>query len=128
MLTPTSAGRSHVVGHNKDADVVHPDMNLEIDLGLDSLSRAETFAALEHAFSTEFIGDEAAKSLTVRDAAALIESHVGNANSLEPVSTDLNWSTILTEPGMDVPEVLPIQNTSRSSSVRVSCYKVSTSF
>ena len=94
--------------HNKDAETIHPDMNLEIDLGLDSLARAETFAALEHAFSTEFVGDEAAKSLTIRDTAALIESHVGSANSLEPVSTDLNWSRILTEPGTDVPEVLPI--------------------
>ena len=52
-------------------------MNLEIDLGLDSLARAETFAALEHAFSTEFEGDEAAKALTVRDAVALVEKHGG---------------------------------------------------
>ena len=34
-----------------DAEVIHPTMNLEIDLGLDSLARAEVFAALEHAYS-----------------------------------------------------------------------------
>src|SRR5205085_12326762 len=37
---------------------LHPTMNLEIDLGLDSLARAETFAALENGFSTEFAADE----------------------------------------------------------------------
>ena len=38
-------------------------MNLEIDLGLDSLSRAEVFAALEQAFAIEFDGEEAAQGL-----------------------------------------------------------------
>ncbi len=92
----------------KEIDVIHPDMNLEIDLGLDSLARAETFAALEHAFSTEFEGDEAAKALTVRDAAALIEKHVGRSEDIGPVSTDLNWSKIVKETGDDLPEIQPI--------------------
>lgn len=92
----------------KDAGVVHPDMNLEIDLGLDSLARAETFAALEYAFSTEFEGDEAAKALTVRDAIALIESHVGSDASLAQASTDLNWSRIVKEVDEDLPEIRPI--------------------
>jgi len=47
-------------------------MNLEIDLGLDSLARAETFAAIEHAFGREFDGDEAAKALTVREVIELV--------------------------------------------------------
>jgi long-chain acyl-CoA synthetase len=79
-------------------------MNFEIDLGLDSLARAESFAALEHAFSTEFDGDEAARALTVRDAITLIKKHVGS-ETLEPVSTELNWSRILTETDDDLPEV-----------------------
>ena len=91
-----------------DADVIHPDMNLEIDLGLDSLARAETFAALEDAFSTEFIGDEAAKALTIRDAAALVESHVGKSEGLATVSTTLNWGKIVRESDDDLPEVQPI--------------------
>ena len=90
--------------NNKDANVIHPDMNFEIDLGLDSLSRAESFAALEHAFSTEFDGDEAARTLTVRDAVALIEKHGGSAE-LGPLSTELNWSGILTETDDDLPEI-----------------------
>lgn len=92
-----------------EAKLIHPDMNLEIDLGLDSLARAETFAALEDAFSTEFSGDEAAKALTLRDAVALIESHVGKSELLSgPVTTDLNWGRIVRETGDDLPEVQPI--------------------
>lgn len=89
--------------NNRDIEAIHPDMNFEIDLGLDSLARAESFAALEHAFSTEFEGDEAARALTVRDAVTLIEKHGGSM--LEPVSTELNWSRILTETDDDLPEV-----------------------
>lgn len=95
---------SAVRQNNKDVEAIHPDMNFEIDLGLDSLARAESFAALEHAFSTEFEGDEAARALTVRDAIALVEKH-GGSTMLEPVSTELNWSRILTETDDDLPEV-----------------------
>lgn len=101
------AVESAIRQNNKDAEAVHPDMNLEIDLGLDSLARAETFAALEHAFSTEFEGDEAAKALTVRDAVGLIEKHVGTAVAA-PVSTDLNWSRIVKDADDDLPEIRPI--------------------
>ena len=108
----------------KDADNIHPDMNLEIDLGLDSLSRAETFAVLEHAFSTEFEGDEAAKALTVRDAVALLEKHGGSPDG-ELVSTDLNWSKILTETDDDLPEIQPVlKNQPILSIVVFSAYKI----
>jgi long-chain acyl-CoA synthetase len=62
-----------------EADVIHPSMNLEIDLGLDSLARAETFAAIEHAFSREFAADDAAQALTVRDVIELVRD--ADANS-----------------------------------------------
>ena len=91
----------------KEAENIHPDMNLEIDLGLDSLARAETFAALEHAYSTEFEGDEAAKALTVRDAIALVEKHGGSLEG-ELVSTELNWSRIVNDLDDNLPEIQPI--------------------
>jgi long-chain acyl-CoA synthetase len=90
----------------KEADLIHPDMNLEIDLGLDSLARAETFAALEHAFSTEFDTDEAAQALTVRDIVFLAEKHRAAEGNLDsPLSTRLNWSKILKETSDDLPEI-----------------------
>jgi len=87
----------------KDAEVVHPAMNLEIDLGLDSLARAETFAALEQAFSTEFEGDEAAQALTVASVVELVNKHGGE--SAELVSVDLNWGKIVREADDEFPEV-----------------------
>ncbi|HEV8591861.1 MAG TPA: AMP-binding protein [Pyrinomonadaceae bacterium] len=108
-LLATDAGKaviSAIKQNAKDASTIHPEMNLEIDLGLDSLARAETFAALEHAFSTEFDADEAAKALTVRDVVALIESHgTAGTASLVPVETELNWSKIVKETDEDFPEI-----------------------
>src|SRR5258706_1544283 len=84
-------------------DVIHPAMNLEIDLGLDSLARAETFAALEQAFSTEFEGDEAARALTVANVIELVNNHGGG--DVEQVSVDLNWGKIIREAEDDFPEI-----------------------
>ena len=81
-------------------------MNLEIDLGLDSLGRAETFAALEHAFSTEFDGDEAAQALTVANVIELVKAHGGA--DVENVSLELNWGQILREADEDIPELRSI--------------------
>ncbi len=88
----------------KDAEkIIHPAMNLEIDLGLDSLARAETFAALEQAFSTEFNADEAATALTVANVIELVNCHGGE--TAEAVSVDLNWGKIVREADDDFPEV-----------------------
>ena len=87
----------------QNADVVHPAMNLEIDLGLDSLARAETFAALEQAFGTEFEADEAAQALTVANVIELVTKHGGQ--DVEAVSVELNWGKIVREAVDDFPEV-----------------------
>jgi len=92
----------------KDAEKIHPQMNLEIDLGLDSLARAEVFAALENAFSTEFEGEEAAQALTVADAVKLVQKHAGNIDESQMISTNLNWSTIVREADEDMPELRSI--------------------
>ncbi|MGB7200782.1 MAG: AMP-binding protein [Pyrinomonadaceae bacterium] len=86
-----------------DEDVVHPAMNLELDLGLDSLARAETFAALEQAFTTEFDGEEAATALTVANVIDLVNKHGGER--ADAVSVDLNWGKIVREADDDFPEV-----------------------
>ncbi|MBK6590141.1 MAG: AMP-binding protein [Acidobacteria bacterium] len=89
--------------NSKDIELVHPNMNLEIDLGLDSLARAETFASLEQAFSTEFNGDEAAQALTVANVIEMIRSHVGD--DADAASLDLNWGEIVRNADGDFPEV-----------------------
>lgn len=105
-LVESNAGKAVVAAIKQnagDAAIVHPSMNLEIDLGLDSLGRAETFAALEQAFSTEFEGDEAAEALTVANVIELVNKHGGETT--EVVSLDLNWGKIVREADDDLPEV-----------------------
>jgi long-chain acyl-CoA synthetase len=105
-LLESSVGRavSSAVRTNLRSDVpLHPAMNLEIDLGLDSLARAETFAALENAFSTEFEGDEAARALTIKDVVELVRSHSGNGHNVR--STELSWSGIVKDADDSSPEI-----------------------
>ncbi|MBK9164184.1 MAG: AMP-binding protein [Acidobacteria bacterium] len=95
--------------HAKDAETVfHPQMNLEIDLGLDSLARAEVFAALEQAFETEFTAEQAANALTVANVIELVgQTPKGQAAAKNDtaISADLNWSTILKGADDNIPEV-----------------------
>jgi long-chain acyl-CoA synthetase len=107
ILIESSAGRAvaAIIKKNaKDAPEIHPAMNLEIDLGLDSLARAEVFAALEQAFGIEFDGDEAAQALTVSDAIQLVQKRAGTETT-SALSTDLNWSKIVRESKDQMPEV-----------------------
>ena len=105
-LLATPSGRAVVAAirqNSQDGDLIHPDMNLEIDLGLDSLARAETFAALEHAFSTEFTAEEATEALTVAGVVDLVNRH-GGADAAN-VSLDLNWGKIVRGADEEFPEV-----------------------
>lgn len=108
QLLETNAGKAvaaAVKKNVKDVESIHPAMNLELDLGLDSLSRAEVFASLEGAFNTDFDGDEAAKALTVADTIKLVQSHVGESETSVDVTKNLNWGTIVREAEPDFPEV-----------------------
>ena len=104
LATGTAIAVVAAISQNaKDPETIHPAMNLEIDLGLDSLARAETFAALEQAFATEFEGDEAATALTVANVIELVNKHGGE--DVDAVSVDLNWGKIVREADDDFPEV-----------------------
>lgn len=107
---------SIIKANAQDAEVIHPAMNLEIDLGLDSLARAETFAALEHAFAREFKADDAAQALTVKDVVELVRVTPSGVSTAGETSTDLtpegvtlttdfNWSTIIKTADEDIPEL-----------------------
>lgn len=97
--------------NSKDVDLVHPQMNLEIDLGLDSLGRAEVFAALEQAFETEFTTEQAGGALTVANLIDLVkETPLGvkldeDASNDITLAADLNWSKIIKEADEKIPEV-----------------------
>jgi len=102
---------------------IHPAMNLEIDLGLDSLARAETFAALEQAFSTEFDAEEAATALTVANVIELVNKH-GGADAGD-VSIELNWGEIVRNADDDFPEIrFVLKDRPLFAAVAWSAYKV----
>ena len=67
--------------NSKDAEKIHPEMNLEIDLGLDSLSRAEVFASIEQAFNVEFDSEKAANALSVGEVVKLTQEATGSADA-----------------------------------------------
>lgn len=91
--------------HGAATTVIHPKMNLEIDLGLDSLARAEFFAALEEGVGTTIDAEDAARLLTVEDVIQFVEL-VGNPSSES--SAGVNWSRIVTEASPNMPEVTAV--------------------
>ena len=108
QLLETNAGKAVVTAiqkNVKDAEVIHPAMSLELDLGLDSLSRAEVFASLEQAFNTDFDGEEAAQALTVADTIKLVQGRVGEAETSVDITKDINWGTIVRDAEPDFPEI-----------------------
>ena len=126
LLESTGAGRvvAAIKQNAKDADTaIHPDMNLEIDLGLDSLARAELFAALEHKFGVELDAEAVAKSLTVREVIGLVQqSEPGPAatgyydivprrerdGSAVANDNESVWPAIIESAPTDVPDIRPV--------------------
>ena len=84
--------------HSPETTTIHPQMNLELDLGLDSLARAECLSSLEQAFGLQFDDKDAALVVTVADVLALT-TRSGDAardQSSGLGEKRLNWSEILT--------------------------------
>jgi long-chain acyl-CoA synthetase len=127
-LMNSTAGRAVAAAIRQqlpDAALIHPQMNLELDLGLDSLARTEGIVSLEQALSVKFDSDEAAAALTVGEVIRLAEakmagSHLSAATAqapptaaaeqplAQPSPAPLNWHEILTHAPIDSPDLQPI--------------------
>ncbi len=118
---------SIVQTHTKDAKPIHPDMNLEIDLGLDSLARAEAFAAVEMNYGIEFSTEDAARALTVRELIELTARTVGTSNAMASgglVQSERTWASILQNANDDIPELRQaLKNRPFFSVIAFSTYK-----
>jgi len=116
-LIDSPAGRALVAvikQHAPDIAIIHPEMNLEIDLGLDSLARGECIVHLEHTLGLEFNPEEVVAAHRVGE---LIE--LANANSGgKPVratagedqlatagETEFHWGAVLQSATKSLPEV-----------------------
>ncbi len=85
--------------HDKSA--VHPDANLELDLGLDSIERVEVLTNLEHLFGAAIPPEVAQSAYTVRQLVDAVRSQVNGPAAGRPGNA---WSRLLT----DLPEDEPL--------------------
>ncbi len=110
-LLESNAGKallSSIKQQKEAAAEVHPDMNLEIDLRLDSLARAEILASLEQTFEFEFAEEEATQAFTIAEVIKLVQKSAGSENFEGDISTEFNWRKIVEEADKDLLEIKPI--------------------
>ena len=79
--------------------VIHLDMNLELDLGFDSLQRIEVLMQIERALGVPLGDDVSNQSLTVRDLLRLVEQRLEAAGGQRAVSiaspSRVTWKEIV---------------------------------
>jgi 1-acyl-sn-glycerol-3-phosphate acyltransferase len=83
-------------------------MNLELDLGLDSLSRAECIVSIEHALGIQLAPEAAAAALTAGELIALAQSLSPERKTADQQSSQLDWREILASAPLDSPDLQPI--------------------
>ena len=76
---------------------IEPNMNLELDLGFDSMERVELLASLEQALNLQLPEDFGAEILTVRDLIVRLEQQAG-AVARAGAQERQSWGKILSEP------------------------------
>lgn len=84
--------------HDKSA--VHPDANLELDLGLDSIERVELLTNLEQLFETAITPEAGEVAYTVRQLVEAVRAHAGKGAAGRRVNA---WNKLLSEPPEDQP-------------------------
>jgi long-chain acyl-CoA synthetase len=98
-LMESAVGREILVclreGRRRDEEIT-PDMNLELDLGFDSMERVELLSGLEERLNVRLSDAVAAEILTVRDLIVRLEQETGGAAN--PVAAMRGrWETLLSE-------------------------------
>jgi len=113
VLMESSAGQAltkAIKQHSPATTIVHPGMNLEIDLGLDSLGRAESIAHMEQSLGVEFKPEEATRAHTVREMIELANTIAGKPSLTERngAAGKSSWHDLLSTASLDMPEVQPV--------------------
>ena len=81
---------------------LHPDLNLELDLGFDSLQRIELIANIEQLLHIRFGEDAVSQLLTIRDLLTAVGQSLSaqGSQTTEPtVAAPVTWREILSAPG-----------------------------
>lgn len=121
QLLNSQAGKallSAIKQQKRETPEIHPDMNLEIDLRLDSLARAEIIASLEQTFGFEFDSKEITSAFTVGEVIKLVQQSANSESFKGSITTEFNWDKIVKETKKDeLPEVRRILRDSLFSSI-----------
>ena len=108
---------------------IDPDMNLELDLGFDSMERIELLSTLEEVLHLELPEDFGARIFTVRDLIAGLEQQAGVVTGAG-IASRQSWKTILSKESEDGEESLPFHlagtavNIFKYVCLRLGCYLV----
>ena len=109
MLMDSPGGRATIAAvkqHVGQSKVIQPQMNLEIDLGLDSLARAECLVSVEQSLGIEIRPEEAATVQTVAELAHLANTKLGTGRASGDLApAKFSWREALAQP--DLQERLP---------------------
>ena len=85
---------------------IDPNMNLELDLGFDSMERIELLTSLEQVLNVELPEDFGAEIHTVRDLITGLEQQAGIVTTAGTASRQ-SWKTILSRDSGEAEECLP---------------------
>ena len=87
---------------------IHPDMNLELDLGFDSMERIELLSSLEQTLHVSLPESFGAEIHTVRELIAGLEQQSGMVTT-SGTSSRQSWHSILSQDLKDAEESLPFR-------------------
>ncbi len=107
-LMDSPAGRAVVAAvreHARDVELISPQMNLEIDLRLDSLARAECVVSIEQSLAIELKPEEAATAQTVGELVQLANSKTPEATRLGIGVEKFHWRHVLAGTSEEPPEL-----------------------
>ena len=81
----------------KNAPVIHREMNLELDLGFDSLQRVELLSSVQESFKTHISDEVAIEIFTVEDLLRAVERG-RQGETFQGRELPVSWREILREP------------------------------
>src|SRR6185503_2818628 len=108
VLMDSLAGRTVVAAvkqHSRDVPVLGPQMNLEIDLQLDSLARAECVVAIEQKLGIELKPEEVATVQTVGELVQLANAKTTGTTQVGVAGEEFRWRDVLAGTSEDLPEL-----------------------
>ena len=94
--TATEEKVFRIIQEMKNNADIHPQWNLELDLGFDSLERVELLSTIQETFQVQISDESAAQIFTVEELVEAVEERLTGETAEKDVR--LSWETILREP------------------------------